>query len=129
MKFWGGFVVGVIVTVLFLVVIGVYLDGDYSEGAVSGEDLPGLTLLPEKGECIIKSGIEIFQTLKPNVALAQAGGVPNETLVLLINHEGDLYYDGQKIRIPSSKCARQFGTYQYETRDGNRRTVPAVAIE
>lgn len=129
MKFWGGFAFGVIGTVLLLLVIGVYLARDQGERPVSNEDLPGLTVLPEKGECIIKSQVEVFQTLKPNVALARAGVFPDQLLVLLVNHEDNLYYDGQKIKMTQKKCARQFGTYRYETVDGTRKTVPAVVIE
>ena len=50
-------------------------------------------------------------------------------MVLLINYDGKSYYDNQKIIVPSKKCARQIGTYQYMTRMGIGKTVPAVVIE
>ena len=121
MKFIGGFIAGVVTTVIVLFVI-------FSVSS-SEETLLGLTIFPERGECITRSEIEIFQTIKPNMALAQYGRSPNETLVLLINYEGKAYYDDLKIKIPADKCARQIGTYQYTTNMGIDRTVAAVVIE
>ncbi len=77
----------------------------------------------------MKNEVKIFQTLRPNVALATSGKYPDEILALLVNHDGDLYYDSRKIKIPPGKCARQIGTYQYETKAEVLKTVPAVAIE
>ena len=77
----------------------------------------------------MKNEVEIFQTLRPNVALAKSGKYPDEILALLVNYDGDLYYDSRKIQIPPDKCARQIGTYQYETKTEVLKTVPAVAIE
>lgn len=129
MKFIGGFLAGVITTVLALFVISIVFDGSQGDTVTSVEDISGLTMLPEKGQCIIKTKLEVFQTLAPNVALAQSGEFPNETLVLLINHDGDLYYDGQKIKMAQNKCVRQIGTYQYKTKSEDLKTVPAVVIE
>jgi hypothetical protein len=91
----------------------------------------GLTIFPEKGECIATKGeIEVFQVLEPNMALARTGNILDGIVVLLINYEGKTYYDEQKIKIPANKCARQIGTYQYTTRRDNfGKTVPAVVIE
>ncbi len=126
MKFIGGFVAGVATTVFVLFVI---LMSHEDESSASVNNIPGLTMLPEKGKCIIRNDVEIFQALKPNLALAKSGRSPNETIVLLINHEGELYYDGQKIGIPPNKCARQIGVYRYTTTSERLRTVPAVVIE
>jgi len=127
MKFLSGFILGVLATILSLFVISSVQDTD--DTLTSSGRLSGLTMLPEKGKCIIKNEMEIFQTLRPNVALAESGAIPDEVLVLLINYDGDVYYDSRKIKIPSGKCARQIGTYQYETKDNFRKTVPAVVIE
>jgi hypothetical protein len=121
MKFLGGFITGVVSTILVLLLIYV--------GGKSNDTLTGITILPEKGECITKERLEIFQTLKPDKALAKFGETPDETLVLLINYEKKYYYDGQKIEIPINKCARQIGTYQYETKMEMLKTVPVVVIE
>jgi len=61
------------------------------------------------------------------MALAWTGD--NRIVVLLMNNEGLSYYDEQKIEIPSTKCARQIGSYQYPTKDEIVKTVPAVVIE
>lgn len=98
----------------------------------ANDDFPGLTLFSEKGECITTSGeIEIMQVLAPNVALAWTGGLfySDRILVLLINYDDKSYYDNQKIKIPSGKCARQIGTYRYTTKNEMVKTVPAVVIE
>lgn len=84
-------------------------------------------MFSETGECIESTGeIEVFQVLSPDIALARTG---DWIIVLLINYEGKTYYDKQKITISDNKCARQVGTYQYTTKDGMGKTVPAVVIE
>ena len=120
--FIGGFVAGILVTFLVLYLIS---------GANQPKDsLYGLTVFPEKGECITtKSKIEVFQVLQPNMALAETGKYPDEIMVLLINYDGKSYYDKQKIEIPANSCARQIGTYQYTTKIGIDKTVPAVIID
>ena len=37
--------------------------------------------------------------------------------------------DDKKIIVPKGKCAKQFGVYQYTTKQGVQKTVPAVIIE
>ena len=63
--------------------------------------------------------------------LAWTGGLfySDRILVLLINYDDKSYYDDQKIKIPSGKCARQIGTYRYTTKNEMVKTVPAVVIE
>ena len=90
---------------------------------------PGLDIFEEKGDCITRKNLKIFQTLEPNIALAEFGEFPNEIMVLLMNNEGKTYYDKQKIIIPKNKCARQIGSYQYTTKGGSYKTVPVVNIE
>ena len=43
--------------------------------------------------------------------------------------ENSHFYDEQKITIPSGKCAKQVGIYQYHTKNGDMKTVPAVEIK
>jgi len=120
--FIAGFVAGVLATILVAFLINV------ANGPNDG--LFGLTVFPEKGECITTEGeIEIFQVLKPNMALAEIGKYYDRIMVLLINYDGKSYYDNQKIEISANKCARQIGTYQYTTKMGIERTVPAVVID
>lgn len=120
--FIGGFIVGILATLLFAYWVSV--SNESSDGIL------GLTIFPEKGECLIKKKeLEIFQVIKSNMALAETGKSSDRMLVLLINYDGLSYYDNQKIKIPTNKCARQIGTYQYTTGMGIRRTVAAVSIE
>jgi len=135
--FTSGFVVGILATFLVTYLIGVVNQPN--------DGFPGLTVFPEKGECITSKGkIEIIQVLAPNMALARTVHMDlervetyeqmlewkNNIVVLLINNEGVSYYDNQLIDIPANKCARQIGTYQYTTKQDNfDKTVPAVVIE
>jgi hypothetical protein len=120
--FLGGLITGVLVTILVAYIVAVK--------DKPNDGLIGLKIFPSKGECIASKGkLEVFQVIAPNMALAQAGVFPDRIMVLLISYEGDNYYDDQKITIPNKKCARQIGTYQYSTKIGYDKTVPAVAIE
>lgn len=141
--FLGGFVAGILATILVVYFIAI-------ANKPNDDGLIGLTLFPEKGECITTSSknksceIEIFQVLAPNAALGNIknysdeklyGGktyrnydILNDVVVLLINYEDKTYYDDQKIDI-SNKCARQIGTYQYMTNSEFVKTVPAIVIE
>ena len=120
MKFLGGFITGVVATIIVLFLIwAVSDDGTTISTPVDATStIRGLTMLPEEGECMFRGEIEIFQTLRPNLALARQGRFPNESLFLLIGNENDFFYDEKRIVIPANKCARQIGIYQYETRAG-----------
>ena len=96
MKFLGGFITGVAVTI-FVLFLFYNVNKSNNETLKSEESLPGLVIFPKKGECITKTNLEIFQTIKPNMALAEFGKFPNEILVLLINYEGKSYYDKQNL--------------------------------
>jgi len=140
--FIGGFVAGILATIFALYV--------YSIANKPNDGLLGLTIFEEKGECITttsknkSSEIDIFQVIAPNAALATIKyysdeklysgktyrnyDIGNDVVVMLINYDDKTYYDDQKIDI-SNKCARQIGTYQYETKSKFGKTVPAVVIE
>lgn len=122
--FISGFITSYVATILVAMLI--------STANQPNDGFPGLTLFSEKGECITTSGeIEVMQVLAPNAALAWTGGLfySDRILVLLINYDDKSYYDEQKIKIPSDKCARQIGTYQYTAKNEMVKTVPAVVIE
>ncbi|HOZ69972.1 MAG TPA: hypothetical protein PK328_11435 [Chitinophagaceae bacterium] len=120
--FIGGFVAGILATILVAYLVA--LKGKPNDGLI------GLKLFPKKGDCITSKGkLEVFQVIAPNMALSETGKYPNEIMVLLINYNGEAYYDDQKITIPNNRCAKQIGTYQYSTRMGFEKTVPAVVIE
>jgi len=121
--FIGGFAAGILTTIFVAFLI------NFANKPNDG--LLGLTIFSEKGDCIATKGeIEVFQVLEPSMALARTGDILDGIVVLLINYEGKTYYDEQKIKISSNKCARQIGIYQYTTRrDKFEKTVPAVVIE
>jgi hypothetical protein len=131
--FIGGLLVGILTTVVVMYKISEANEPIGNEVIAEAdnpfEGMPGLTKFPEKGECITKGEMEIFQVFEPNIALAQTGKYPNEIMVLLVNNDNEAYYDGLKIKMPKNKCARQIGIYQYSTRMGMEKTVPAVIIE
>ena len=139
--FIGGFVAGIIATILVLLLISKVMNTPNDNGVV------GLTIFSEKGECIkteyektdydyrrgdvttVVNEIKVFQVLAPNMALVTTGEY-DRIVVLLLNYDGKTYYDDQKIVIPANQCARQIGTYRYTTRqDKFEKTVPAVVIE
>lgn len=125
------FIAGMITILLLEFIIG-FIIGVISQ---SGDEIPGLTVFEQDGACINAKQIKIFQTLEPNIALAHALTKPNaifdenETLVLIIGDENAHYYDEQKINVPTGKCAKQIGTYQYPTKQDIYKTVPAVKIK
>jgi hypothetical protein len=141
--FIGGFVAGILATI-FVGSLIVIANKPIDEGLI------GLTVFPEKGECVENTSkrksteIDIFQVIEPNMALGNIknytdkkmyGGDNyrdydngNDVVVLLINYDGKTYYDDQKIDV-TNKCIRQIGTYQYTAKIGIEKTVPAVAIE
>jgi hypothetical protein len=130
--FIGGFVAGILATIFVAYVFTI-------ANKPNDDGLLGLTIFPEKGECITTEGeIEVFQVLKSNVALGHTVkygeyGLRNysdEIVVLLIDYDGKTFYDEQKIKISKNKCARQIGTYEYTTqKDHFGKTVPAVVVE
>lgn len=122
------FIAGMITMLVIIVMIGFATN-------VNNDNYPGLTLFEEEGKCTGAKQIKIMQTLEPNMALAHAKTQPNaiydpnEILVLLLGDDKTSYYDDQKINIPKGMCAKQVGTYQYESRELGMKTVPAVIIK
>jgi len=120
--FGTGCIAGVIATLLTL-----FLIYGYNQ---TSDDLSGLTLFPDKGEYLPSvEKLEIFHVIEPNMALARTGDYPDGILVLVVNHDGRVYYDDQTINIPTGQGARQIGIYRYTSRDGSVRTVPVVIVE
>ena len=123
------FVAGMVTMFILMVLFG------FAVNSSSNSGYPGLTIFEEEGKCTGARQIKIMQTLEPNMALAHAKTQPNaiydenEILVLLLGDENASYYDDQKINIPKGMCAKQVGTYQYESRELGMKTVPAVTIK
>lgn len=140
--FFGGFVAGILATFFIIYV--------YSVANKPNDGLLGLTIFEEKGDCIKSTSksksteIEVLQVIEPTAALAfvkhytdeeRFGGktyrdydLGNDIAVLLINYDNLTYYDDQTIDV-SKKCLRQIGTYQYESKSGNQKTIPVILIE
>jgi hypothetical protein len=125
MKFLFGLLLGIIGTLGFLYVLGQQTQGQ-------------LVLSPEKGQCITKKDLIVFQVIGPSKALVRPSVDFNKDMenvlgmfgvMLLVNDTGETYYDDEIVKVPAKTCARQIGTYQYPTRDNNYKTVPVVRIE
>ena len=95
----------------------------------------GITLFEEEGECISENSFKVFQVLDSGEALANeieqevfSTIIPTGLTVLFLNENGQSYYDGQVIKIPSGKCAKQIGIFKYSAKSGMEKTVPIVGI-
>lgn len=114
-----GIVTGIILTILFAVIMFSTSNGGRS----------GLNMFEQPGDCLIsKSSLRVFQVLEPTAALAMIKDDFSSGAYLLVNQDGKTYYDDQVIKLPSGKCFKQIGTYQYPTKDERLKTVPVVQI-
>ena len=89
-----------------------------------------LTLFEKPGECITKEPIKVFQVLTSDSALATERSnreYYTGKVVLIVNDKGQTYYDEQIIKPKT--CFRQIGTFRYEAKNQNWKTVPAVEAE
>jgi len=114
------------------IILGMFIfafTGEYEEPEQSRKNdiLDGLKMLKQKGYCITTNNLEIFQTLSDGIALAYPVGDFDNTVLLLDRDR--LFYDGEKVKNPVGECAKQVGTYSYETRAKGWRTIPSVIIE
>lgn len=99
----------------------------------SGAGNDGLTLFEQPGESISTKAFKVIQVDNYGNALAmEKSGYGEDTylgmVVLFLAEEGVSYYDDQIIKMPAGMCAKQLGTYRYQTGAGNVKTVPAVAL-
>lgn len=95
----------------------------------------GLQLFEKEGQCMDNSSFRVIQVLETGDALANSYlGADTVSLftpsiiVLLLNDNGEVYYDDQVVEVPEGKCAKQVGVFKYQTRIGEYKTVPAVSI-
>jgi len=124
MKKIGIFIAGVICGVALVFLIGIIASGT--------SDNRGITSFEEAGEYVSENSFEVFQVLDSGDALAHeyegTSDIPTGIIVLFVAQKGKLYYDNQRIKIPSGKCAKQIGVYKYTTNLGFEKTVPVVDI-
>lgn len=124
------YLAGFISGIVFLIVIALFVNDASADNGVEG-----LTVFEQPAEVISSSSFEVFQVVQNGNALARMGERKSYgtgynyygMVVLLLADENTHYYDDQIINVPNDKCARQIGTYQYETKDGYK-TVPVVGF-
>ena len=141
--FVGGFICGIIALLIF-------------QFALENRDedaLDGLELLEQKGECITTDNAKVIQVISLNAALAvqlnkkikldkdlgflsgvidmadMAMSAMEGKLMLVLGDENQAFYDNEEIKLPKDKCFRKVGIYQYETKDNDWKTIPAVKID
>ena len=100
-----------------------------SQSQEQNEGLRGLTIFDSPADCVTKSNLRVIQVQAPDKALAIKDGTYDTLVVLLVNKTGKTYYDDERITIPKGKCAKQVGVFQYETKNHDWKTVPAVDID
>ena len=93
----------------------------------------GISMFEKRGQAMTEVSFKIFQTLDDKHALAS--GVSNEEYgwymgitVMIIGNENDHFYDDQIIKKTSGKKFYQVGTYKYQTKSEDFKTVPIVAL-
>lgn len=99
----------------------------------SGSNSNGISMFEERGQAMTESSFKIFQTLDDTHALAN--GISNEEYgwyygmtVMIIGNENDHFYDDQIIKKTSNKKFYQVGTYKYQTKSEDFKTVPIIAL-
>ena len=85
------------------------------------------TRFPQKGECLTSKNLTVIQAWPGFRALVAAEDFPQA--MLLENNNKIAYYDRMLVKIPPKKCARQVGTYRYETKEKEMVTVPIIIID
>ena len=88
--------------------------------------ISGLEMTEGDGECVEYTQFKVFQVLNSGCALANADD--HFITVFLIPHEGQQFYDDQKITLNHGQSAYCVGTYKYESKGMGEKTVPAIRI-
>ena len=130
-KFWtfiAGAFSGILLTIVVLLIIG---------SAKGESSIPGLTTFEERGQMMEAEQYSIIQTLSGSYALAMEISLDRFydldissmlTPVLLIGDETTHFYDGLEVKVTNNKRFYQVGTYKYETKSEDWKTVPAVML-
>lgn len=121
------FLAGFISGIVFLFIVSAFIANNRGDST----NISGLTMFEQPADVIDSPSFEVLQVITGGNALANAYDEDAEMylgmVVLFVAEENMHYYDDQIINIPSDKCVRQVGTYQYETKIGYK-TVPAVMV-
>ena len=115
----------------YMIVYRPWLDSD---SEIMDNYIPGLTMFEEPGDVLPYKSFEVLQVLYNGNALMHASEFTNETrfincpIVYVFSPKTGGYYDEQVIRLPKDKDLRIVGTYHYNTKSGDSKTVPVVAL-
>ena len=120
--FFAGLITGIIV----LFFIGFFFFN-------ANEEIDGLEIFDSPGQIMSEKSYRVFQVVDGGYALANAAtsedfGLYLGIVVLLYADENSNYYDGKIINASKGQIFRQVGTYRYQTKDDNIKTVPVIAI-
>ena len=92
---------------------------------VSNANDNGITMFEQPGKKVSGENFVVLQVVDDNYALAYDY---DGLVVLVMNDNGEYYYDNQTIYVPNGKCMRQVGVYKYQTKTEDWKTVPIVKI-
>lgn len=124
-----GVVAGVILTIAFAYAVSA------RNGQNDSSSNPNVRMFEHPVQTIPIREFRVMQVLDDGSALATATtfgfGEPEDiryfgTVVLFPPKEGTSYYDDQRIRVPKGKVLKQIGTFRYESRQEDVKTVPIV---
>ena len=129
MKKWLVFLLGVIAGILFTFIAAFIINSRSLEHN-------GMTFFEQPGECLSTNNFEVMQVIGNDCALAyevewnsfSKSYREKDLLVLVINDNGEYYYDDQIIKVPQGICMRQVGIYKYSTKMNIEKTVPIVMM-
>lgn len=88
----------------------------------------GITLFEEIGDVINEESVQVFQVIAEDAALVNGKGEYSHYIgpvYLIVNNEGEYYYDEEIIEVSKDQEFRQIGIYRYETNSGYK-TVPII---
>jgi len=130
MKKWIVFLLGFITGIVFTFVVA------FITASRSNSDNNQMTFFEKPGECLSINNFEVMQVVGEGCALAYEVKwnsileryTSTDLLVLIINDNGEYYYDDQIIKVPRGKCMRQVGIYKYPTKMEIEKTVPIVKL-
>ncbi|MCI7576456.1 MAG: hypothetical protein MSS82_06775 [Bacteroidales bacterium] len=121
--FGSGFLSGVIVTIIVLVIIGL--------ARQNNGNLTGAKMFDEPGKVVNEKSFKVLQVIHDNAALVYGKDQYGDywgTLYLITNNNNRYYYDDEIIEVPKGKCVRQLGIYKYQTKSKDYKTVPIIGI-
>lgn len=97
------------------------------------EDRGELILFEKEGAVVEGRSFEVFRVLEDGKALAREGEYISNFFIatgveVLFLGDSLSYYDGQVIKVPKGKYAKQIGIYRYCYVSDRMKTIPVVKI-